>query len=301
MILVTGGTGFIGQRLIQHLVQAGKPVRTLLRPSKHSPKLPIGVPVEVAVSSLKDERGLRAALKDVEVIIHLAGGERLGSRSNLEQTDVEGARNLAEAARQANVRRIVYLSHLGADRASAYAVMKAKAIAEGFLQRSGIETKIIRSGVVYGPNDQFTTSLARLIRLTPFFFLMPGDGHNLLQPIWLEDLIACIQIIADDPSRESQTISIGGGEYLTFREVLESVMQAAGLKRSILSVSPVGLRYFSLMVEQVFPWFPISIFWLDYLSADRTCALDTLPRQFGLIPARFNQQLSYLASSSSKR
>lgn len=297
MILVTGGTGFIGQSLIQHLIQAGKPVRTLLRPSKQSPKLPLGMPVEVAVSSLRDERGLRAALKDVEVIIHLAGGERLGSRSNLEQTDVEGARILADAARQANVRRIVYLSHLGADRASAFTVMKAKAIAEGFLQRSGIETKIIRSGVVYGPQDQFTTSLVRLIRLTPFFFLMPGDGHNLLQPIWLEDLIACIQIVTEDPSRENQTILIGGGEYLTFREVLQAVMQAARLKRSILRVSPVGLRYFSLMVEQLFPWFPISIFWLDYLSADRTCALDTLPRQFGLIPARFSQQLGYLTPS----
>lgn len=297
MILVTGGTGFIGQSLIQHLIQAGKPVRTLLRPSKQSPNLPLGMPVEVAVSSLRDERGLRAALKDVEVIIHLAGGERLGSRSNLEQTDVEGARILADAARQANVRRIVYLSHLGADRASAFTVMKAKAIAEGFLQRSGIETKIIRSGVVYGPQDQFTTSLVRLIRLTPFFFLMPGDGHNLLQPIWLEDLIACIQIVTEDPSRENQTILIGGGEYLTFREVLQAVMQAARLKRSILRVSPVGLRYFSLMVEQLFPWFPISIFWLDYLSADRTCALDTLPRQFGLIPARFSQQLGYLTPS----
>jgi len=294
MILVTGGTGFIGQSLIQHLVQMGKPVRTLLRPSQKSPKLPIGVPVEVAVTSLRDERGLRAALKDVEVIVHLAGGERHGSRSDLELTDVEGARILADAAKDASIRRIIYLSHLGADRASAYTVMKAKAIAEGFLQRSGVETKIIRTAVVYGPKDQFTTSLVRLLKLSPFVFLMPGDGHNLLQPIWLEDLIACIQMVIDDPSRESQVIAIGGGEYLTFREVLEMVMDASRVRRRIIPTSPVALRYFSLLVEQVIPWFPISIFWLDYLSADRTCALDILPRQFGLIPARFSQQLQYL-------
>lgn len=295
MILVTGGTGFVGQRLIQHLVQAGKPVRTLLRPSHKSPNLPIGVPVEVAVTSLRDERGLRAALKDVEVIVHLAGGERQGSRSDLELTDVEGAKMLADAARLASVRRIVYLSHLGADRASAYSVMKAKAIAEGYLQRSGVETKILRSAVVFGPKDQFTTSLVRLLKLSPFIFMMPGDGHSLLQPIWLEDLIACIQMVIDDPSKDNQVIAIGGGEYLTFREVLETVMQVSKVRRRIQPFSPVALRYFSLMVEQLFPWFPISIFWLDYLAADHTCALDTLPRQFGLIPARFTQQLDYLA------
>ncbi|MDO8971508.1 MAG: NAD(P)H-binding protein, partial [Saprospiraceae bacterium] len=78
MILVTGGTGFIGQALVQRLVAAGRPVRILLRPSQKSPHLPQGVPVEAAVSSLKDERGLRSALIGVDTIIHLAGGERKG-------------------------------------------------------------------------------------------------------------------------------------------------------------------------------------------------------------------------------
>lgn len=294
MILVTGGTGFIGQRLIRHLVEGGKPVRTLLRPSPKSPNLPKGVSIEVAVSSLRDERGLRAALKDVDTIVHLAGGERFGSRVNLEEVDVDGSRQLAQAARQANVNRIIYLSHLGADRGSAYTVLKAKAIAENHFFNSGVSTTILRTAVVYGPHDQFTTSLARLLRISPFFLLLPGDGHSLVQPIWVDDLTACLSILIDEPSFENKVISIGGGEYLTFREVLEHIMAASNRQRRLISIPPIIMRGLSVWFEQGLPWFPISVFWLDYLAADRTCALDTLPRTFGIIPARFNQTLDYL-------
>src|SRR5512146_1502255 len=120
MILVTGGTGFIGQALVRQLVAAGKSVRLLLRPSPTSPRLPRGVAVEVAVSSLKDERGLRSALKGVDVVFHLAGAERIGSRSNLEGVDIDGSRSLASVIRQAGVERVFFISHLGADRSSAF-------------------------------------------------------------------------------------------------------------------------------------------------------------------------------------
>ncbi len=249
------------------------------------------------MSSLKDERGLRAALKDVDTVVHLAGGERHGSRSDLEAVDVEGSKVLAQACKQAGVRRIIYLSHLGADRASAYPVFKAKAIAEHFLMDSGVDTTVVRSAVVFGPHDQFTTSFLRLLRLSPFVFFVPGDGHSLLQPIWVEDLTTCLQMVVDDDKTANQVISVGGGEYLTFREVLEDVMAVSRIRRRITSISPVTLRGLSVWFEQGLPWFPISIFWLDYLATDRTTALDTLPRRFGLIPARFRQQIDYLRPS----
>ncbi len=294
MILVTGGTGFIGRSLVKELVSIGKPVRLLLRPSRESPRLPRGEAVDVAVSSLKDERGLRSALIGVDVIFHLAGVERQGSRSDLEGIDVDGSRVLAAVAKQAGVERIFYISHLGADRSSAYPVLKAKALAEHFFINSGVGYTIFRSGPVFGPGDQFTTGLANLLRLAPGIFPVPGDGHSLVQPIWIDDLVACLNIALEDHAMVNQTFEIGGAEYLTFREILEFLMEVTGIRRFLVNLQPAYLRYLTLWLEHTFPRFPISMFWLDYLAADRTCPIDVLPRQFGVIPALFNQNLDFL-------
>ena len=294
MILVTGGTGFIGQVLVRQLVAAGKPVRLLLRPSRQSPNLPRGVAVEVAVSSLKDERGLRSAMKDVDTLFHLAGAERQGSHSDLQGVDVEGSRILAEVARQAGLKRVFYVSHLGADRASAFPLLKSKAIAEHFFMQAVPETTIFRSGPVFGPGDQFSTGLAQLARMAPGVFVIPGDGHSLIQPIWIDDLVTCLMAALEDNATAGKVYEVGGSEYLTFRETLEYVMAAARLRRSIVMASPAYVRMLAVWLEQTFPKFPISIFWLDYLAADRTCPVDVLPRKFGVIPARFHQNIDYL-------
>jgi nucleoside-diphosphate-sugar epimerase len=301
MILVTGGTGFIGKSLVRHLVEIGKPVRLLLRPSAQSPNLPKSVSVQVAVCSLRDERGLRAAMRDVDLIIHLAGGERLGSRSDLEGVDVDGTRTIAKVAAETGVKRLVYLSHLGANRASAYPVLKAKGISESYIQQSGVEFTILRTAPVYGPGDQFTTSLAKLCRIAPGFILVPGKGDSLLQPVWVGDLVVCLGLAMDNPDFANQLVSLGGSETFRFREVVEMVMDACGYRRHIYSLGPAYLRYVALWSESLYPSFPLSLFWLDYLSVDRTCSLDILPRQFGLIPARFGQMLDYLKEKDSSK
>lgn len=294
MILVTGATGFVGRNVVEQLIASGKQVRILLRPSKKSPNLPRGTAVEAAVCSLQDERGLRAALRGVDEIFHLAGTERHSSRAELQNVDIHGTEKLATAAAHASVRRIIFLSHLGADRASAYPVLKAKAMAENAIIVSGVPYTILRSAVIYGPGDQFTTSLARLLRLSPGIFLLPGDGSSLLQPIWIQDVITCMLAALDDQRFANQTLSIGGLEALTFRQIVELVMASSGIRRRIVSVSPATMRIIALFAE-MFRRFPVSIFWLDYLSANRTTALDSLPRNFGVLPARFHTQLGYLA------
>ncbi|TFG50030.1 MAG: NAD-dependent epimerase/dehydratase family protein [Anaerolineales bacterium] len=112
----------------------------------------------------------------------------MGARGNLLETDIQGTKLLVEAAQESGVERFFYLSHLGADRASAYPIMTAKAIAEDHIQKSSLDYTILRTGIVYGPNDRFTTSLARLIQAIPLVFPLPGQGDTLLQPLWIEDL-----------------------------------------------------------------------------------------------------------------
>ena len=116
MILVTGATGFIGRALIRQLFETGHRVRVLIRPSRRSPRLPKGVPVEVAVVSFLDERAILAALKDVDTIIHLAGTESQGRDAKLSAVDMQGTQNLSRVAAEAGVGRMIYVSHLGASR-----------------------------------------------------------------------------------------------------------------------------------------------------------------------------------------
>lgn len=298
MILVTGGTGFIGQVLIRHLVAMGLQVRTLLRPSPLSPDLPRSVPVEAVICGLNDERGLRAALKGVDVVFHLAGTERRGSQADLMGVDIEGTRTISNMAAEAGVDRFFFLSHLGADRASAYAVLKSKAIAENYIIQSGVPHTIFRSAVVYGPGDQFTTEVARLMRISPGIFFLPGDGNSLLQPLWVEDLVTCLTLAMEDENTLGQTYSVGGPEYLSFRQVASTIRSAARLRRWFVPASPIFLRFVSVSLENTFKSFPLSVFWQDYLAADRTCQLDTLPRLFGLMPVRFSRQLDYLSQAN---
>lgn len=294
MILVTGGTGFVGRALVRGLVENGHSVRLLLRPSRHSPNLPRGIPVEVAVSSLSDQRGLRAAMVGVDTIYHLAGVERRGAYANLAKVDIQGTRSITIAAQDAGVNRLFYISHLGADRASAYPVMKAKAIAEEFIRRSGLDFTILRSAIVYGPGDGFTTGLARILSAIPGFFLIPGGGKTLLQPLWVEDLVTCLIWAREDESTRNQVYEVGGPEYFSLNQIVELIMSSIGVHRRLVPIRPPYLRALTVFLEASFPNIPVSVYWLDYLATNRTCALDTIPRVFNLMPARFSHRIEYL-------
>ena len=296
MILVTGGTGFIGRILVSHLVTLGYPVRLLLNPSRDYPKLPRGVSVEVAISSMNDERNLRASMKDIDTVFHLVGTEWKGIHAEYEEVDIRAARMFSSVAKQMNVKRFIYMSHIGADKSSAYNLLRAKALAEGAIRESGVPYTIVRSGIVYGQNDHFTSTLRDFVMKTRGPLLIPGGDPTLIQPIWVEDLITALMLCMDDDATLNQTIYTGGIETFTFREVLELVMQTIHKKKRIVPVQASILRQIYIANEQ---WFPKRIpmyFWLDYMAEDRITALDILPREFGLMPTRMTQNIDYLRS-----
>lgn len=301
MILITGGTGFVGRTTMRHLSESGYNIRTLIRPSKHSPRLPCGIETDISLASLADWRGVRASLVGVDIVIHLAGAEKIGMQSDLDLTEVEGARVLAEASADAGVKRLIYLSHLGAERTSAYPLLRAKGKAEEYIRRSGVSYTILRSGIVFGEEDHFTSSLAMMITLIPFVFPLPGSGSTVLQPLWVEDLATCIVWALNDAATERQTYEIGGPEFLTFSQVVRMVMKKLGRSRLLIPVAPPYLRAATRLMERLLPDPPATTFWLDYLATNRAADLGTLPRVFRLQPSRMEERIDYLRNRTWSR
>ncbi len=297
MILVTGGTGFLGGYLVRHLADLGKPYRMFLQPGIDQANLPKLTNMNVALSSFEDERGVSSALQGVDVVYHLVGVERAGVRANLMETEVSHLERFTSLAKQAGVQRFFYLSHLGADRASAYGLMKAKGIAESIIRKSGLTYTIIRSSMVYGEGDNFTINLARLIKMSPGLVLVPGDGSTLVQPLWVEDLVTSLIWALDMPATENATIEVGGPEHLPFVDVLKLIGTQLGKHRQYVEFNPVQLSFLTQFLENRIKGFPTTVFWMDYLAENRTCDLDSMPRNFGINPARMKHKIEYLQTA----
>ncbi len=294
MLLVTGATGFIGRTVVRRLTEAGYAVRTLLRPSAQSPRLPSGISMEVALSSLTDPRGVRAALVGVDTVLHLADDDQLRGRAEFLDSEIEGTVALAEAARQAGVRRILYVSHLGADRSSAYPLLRATAESEEAIRRSEIPHTIVRTSIVYGAEDHFTRALAMQLAVSPLILPLPGDGSTLLQPLWVEDLATSLLWLLETQRDRAETFEIGGPEFLSYGQILELIMEHTGMRRILVPFRPPYLRVLIWLAERMLPAPPLTTSWLDYLATSRTAELDSLPAYIGLQPSRMETRLGYL-------
>ncbi len=288
MILVTGSTGFIGSRLVRRLAGENKlRVRVLLRPGAETKLLPRGIPVYVTTADLNSVEGLTEALDGVHTVYHLVGTGMRGRHSQLENVDIESTRNITEAARLARVGRIIYVSTLGADRASAYPLQKAKGEIEAIIRKSGLAYTIFRTASVFGEGDHFSENLAMLVQNFPLFFV-PGEGEAVLQPLWVEDLVSCLAIALENIDMIDETISMGGPELLPYRRIVLRVMYTINASRPIVGLPLLVHKASAWFLDGLFARWPYNERWVELLSANQTTDLGTVERRFGFRPATFD-------------
>jgi uncharacterized protein YbjT (DUF2867 family) len=293
MILITGATGLVGRSLVPQLAKAGWPVRVLVQPRRGGrlPRIAWPEGVEMVMGTLEDSHSLHQAVQGVHTVFHLASAQWWGRRRDLERVDVQGTRNIVSVARAARVGRLVYLSQLGAEPSSAYALLRVKGQVEGLVRNSGIAYTILRCGVLFGPGDRFVNGIAMLLRTNPLFFLQPGDGESLLHPLYIMDLVAALKNSLENIDLVDSTIEIGGAEYVSFNEMIRTVMRVSGAKRLIMPVPANVLRSLTRLMNRVMRRWPMTDQWFDVLASNRTANLGNLYNYCGVRPVRFEDTL----------
>lgn len=234
MLLLTGATGRVGSALLRRLVERGAPVRCLVRdPRRLGPER---VRVQIALGDLGDPASFRHALRGVETVVHLAATERDQARATIEEIDGIATWRLLRAAETAGVERFIFLSPLGASPHHRSRVHRTKALAEQAVSASALSTTILRCSLIYAPGDT-KLALLDLLSLLPVVPVTTTMGRARVQPVWAEDVAACIAAVLEAGPR---ALEIAGPETLTFRAAVARALEASGRPRRLARV-PTGM------------------------------------------------------------
>ena len=164
MILVTGGTGFVGRNIVRLLVVKGQKVRCLVRES--SPRNVLdGLDVEFCTGDILVPGTLKEALQDIDTVIHLVGIIKEIKGSTFERIHSEGTKNILEAARNAEVKKYIHMSALGTRPGGISRYHKTKWLAEEAVRNSGLKYVILRPPIICGADDEFVNMFAKMIKL----------------------------------------------------------------------------------------------------------------------------------------
>lgn len=301
MILITGATGFVGQRLVARLAAAGHEVCCLVRPARKERRLPQDVSVRIAAGDVAYPPALRVALHNCHAIVHLAALQVQDGQRTFEAVNYKGALNLIEAAHDAGVRRLIYLSHIGADAASAYPYLRSKGQAQDAIRTSGLDYTIVCSSILYGQDDAWLNNMAMVLKSVPWAFPVVGDGQARFQPLWVEDLVTCLEQCLANPATIGQTLAVGGPEYMTLDEIVDTLARVLKVRRRKVHLrAPLALWLANLMKHAMLhPLLTQTM--IDNLNVNATTDLNSIPRQFGFTPARLADTIGYLSRRSWRR
>ena len=194
IVTVLGGTGFLGRRVVRHLLDRGFRVRATARHPERVPTLfgPNEVGAEAVGADVHDEASVAAVLADADAVVNAVSlYVEHGGPETFRAVHVEAAARIARLAREAGVGCLIHVSGIGADPASPSNYIRARGEGEIAVREAFPGATLVRPSVMFGPDDYFLTTLARLLRTLPIYPLF-GRGRTRLQPVHVEDVSEAI-------------------------------------------------------------------------------------------------------------
>lgn len=223
-ILVTGGTGFIGQHLVKALVKKGHQVKIISRNCQKA-KTMVKMGVVLVKGDLADKKFLADQLTGMEAVFHLAAipAQIWGiPRRKYQKVNLGYTKNLLAAARKREVKKFVFCSSIQAARALTF-YGQTKLEAEKAVKKSGLVYVIIRPGIVYGPGEKRSISKTwRLVKKG--FFPLPGGGHKKLAIVFVDDLVRLFLKVLSPKIKNKTFWAIG--EEISLKDLVTKMSQA---------------------------------------------------------------------------
>ena len=250
MILVTGATGYVGGRLVERLLQEGYHVRVIVR----DPDRLIGRPwlksVEVTTGDVLDRNSLSQALSGIDsayYLVHSMLGEK-----NFSNIDKIGAENFGYAAKENNVKRIIYLGGLGNPKKSLSVHLKSRHETGSILSKSGVPVTEFRAAIIVGSGSISFEMIRDLTERIPVM-VTPRWVTSRVQPISISNVLDYLVAALKKNKSIGQIIEIGGEDIVTYKDMMIGYAKARRLKRFIITVPVLTPRLSSYWIHFVTP------------------------------------------------
>ncbi len=245
LVVLTGGSGFLGNYVAQNLLERGARLRVASRnPEKAfglKPLADLGQ-LQFARCDLNNEQSVAAILNGADAVVNLVGS----FEGDLIQLMGRSTGNLAKTAKAAGAQAFVHVSAIGADAESTAEYAQAKALGEKLVLEAFPKASIMRPSIVFGKDDNFLNMFAGMIRMMPVLPVFGPDAK--LQLVWVDDVAEAIVTALADPAKHGgKTYELGGPEQLTMLEINERIAEAQGRSRTFLPMPDAASGAFAAL------------------------------------------------------
>lgn len=236
-ILVTGATGYIGRSLIPRLLEAGYPVRVLVREPDRLRGRAWLEQVEVVQGDVLVPATLPPALEGIAVVYYLI--HSLYAGVDFSPLDMQAARNLGHAARAAGVQRIIYLGALGDPASKLSPHLRSRQETGHALREAGVPVTEFRAGIIIGSGSGSFEMIRYITERIPLL-VCPPLILSRVQPIAIHNVLDYLVSALQTPASVGRIVEIGGADVLTYGDTLRGYARARGLRRRLLRVSLIS-------------------------------------------------------------